>query len=83
MGVMTKDKHSASYVFTTFTNNSGWSSDGVAFCIELLTCQYGFGGIDTAAHYSEEISHVRRNVPRASMFSDSQLISDARESNNT
>lgn len=68
LGVMTKDKHSASYVFTTFTNSSGWSSDGVSFCIGLLTSVYGFGGIDTAAHFSEEISHVRTSVPRASEY---------------
>lgn len=66
MAVMTKEKHDAKFVFATFINSSGWSSDGVSFCIGLLTSVYGFGGIDTAAHFSEEIKNVRRSVPRAS-----------------
>ncbi|GME33829.1 hypothetical protein GTA08_BOTSDO12870 [Neofusicoccum parvum] len=65
MLVYTKDKHSADYVFTTFLNSSGWSSNGVAFCTGLSTSLFGFGGLETAAHFSEEIKHVRTSVPRA------------------
>ncbi|KAK7708721.1 hypothetical protein SLS57_008938 [Botryosphaeria dothidea] len=65
MLVYTKDKHNADYVFTTFLNSSGWSSNGVAFCTGLSTSMFGFGGLETAAHFSEEIQHVRKSVPRA------------------
>ncbi|KAL1624676.1 polyamine transporter tpo5 [Neofusicoccum ribis] len=58
MLVYTKDKHSADYVFTTFLNSSGWSSNGVAFCTGLSTSLFGFGGLETAAHFSEEIKHL-------------------------
>lgn len=44
MGVMTKDMHSASYVFTEFSNTSGWSSDGVSWLVGLLSTIYPFLG---------------------------------------
>lgn len=44
---------SAKYVFATFENNSGWSSDGVAWCVGLLTSTYVFVGYDGACHLSE------------------------------
>lgn len=42
--IMTPEKHSASFVFTEFVNNSGWNSDGVAWCIGLLSSCYVFVG---------------------------------------
>ena len=33
-------KHSAMFVFTSFVNNSGWSSNGVAWSIGLLSSCY-------------------------------------------
>ncbi|KAK0638342.1 Choline transport protein [Lasiodiplodia hormozganensis] len=65
MLVFTKDKHSSDYVFTTFLNSSGWTNSGVAFCTGLSTPMFGFGGLEKAAHFSEEIRHVRKSVPRA------------------
>lgn len=53
--VMTKDKHDAEFVSTTFINNSGWSSRGIAFCVGLTTPMLGFAGLEMAAHYAEEI----------------------------
>lgn len=64
--VMTKDKHDAEFVFTTFTNTSGWSNKGLAFCIGLTTPMFGFSGIEMAAHFAEEIRDVRKSLPRAS-----------------
>lgn len=32
------------FVFTTFVNDSGWSSNGVSWCIGLLTVTYCFMG---------------------------------------
>lgn len=33
-------KHSSAFVWTEFDNNSGWSSDGVSWCIGLLSSSY-------------------------------------------
>ncbi|VUC23388.1 unnamed protein product [Clonostachys rosea] len=66
--VMNKDKHDTAYVFKEFLNSSGWSSDGLAFCIGLTTPMLGFAGIEMAAHYAEEIQHVQKSLPRAMMW---------------
>jgi choline transport protein len=57
--------HDASFVFTSFENMSGWSSDGVSWCLGLLTTSYGFVGYDAAAHMSEEMKNASRDMPRA------------------
>ena len=57
--------HDAAFVFTSFENLSGWSSDGVAWCLGLLTTSYGFVGYDAAAHMSEEMKNAARDMPRA------------------
>ena len=59
-------KNSANFVFTTFENLSGWPNDGVAFCIGIMTSLFGFPGVESAAHFSEEIKHAQRSLPRAS-----------------
>ncbi|KAH1631358.1 hypothetical protein KXX39_001620 [Aspergillus fumigatus] len=46
-------KHSASFVFTLFRNESGWSSNGVAWSI----------GYDGAIHLSEEMTNAEVAVP--------------------
>ncbi|KAL4972643.1 putative GABA permease [Aspergillus desertorum] len=38
--VSSPDKHSAGFVFTTFLNSSGWSSDGIAWSIGMLSSCY-------------------------------------------
>lgn len=47
---------SAEYVFTTFENNSGWSSDGVSWCLGLLSTTYVFAGYDGACHLSKSLN---------------------------
>ncbi|RYP70717.1 hypothetical protein DL769_004888 [Monosporascus sp. CRB-8-3] len=64
LGVMAP-KNSASFVFTEFTNNSGWPSDGVSWLVGLLSVVYPFLGYDAVCHMSEEIPHPERNVPIA------------------
>ncbi|OAG44290.1 hypothetical protein AYO21_01286 [Fonsecaea monophora] len=64
LGVMAP-KHSADYVFAQVSNSSGWSSDGVAWLIGLLSSVYPFLGYDAAAHLSEEMPRPSRNVPIA------------------
>lgn len=38
------DKHSAHYVFVEVTNSSGWSNDGIAWLVGLLSSVYPFLG---------------------------------------
>ncbi|KAK1702420.1 amino acid/polyamine transporter I [Colletotrichum acutatum] len=65
MAVVSPTKHSASFVFATFENNSGWSNDGIAWCIGLLSCCYVVAGYDGATHLSEEMENAQVGVPRA------------------
>ncbi|KAK7419944.1 hypothetical protein QQZ08_010647 [Neonectria magnoliae] len=61
--------NSASYVFTNFQNVSGWSSDGVSFLIGVLGLVIGFVAVEAPAHFSEEMNHATRDIPRAMMYS--------------
>ncbi|PWY94742.1 putative GABA permease [Aspergillus sclerotioniger CBS 115572] len=56
-------KHSADFVFTSFVNNSGWSSDGVAWSIGLLSSCYVLAGCDGAIHLGEEMNNPAVSVP--------------------
>ena len=38
-------QRSADWVFTDFENNSGWSNNGVSWCLGLLTVTYPFVGM--------------------------------------
>ncbi|EEY23055.1 conserved hypothetical protein [Verticillium alfalfae VaMs.102] len=64
LGVMSK-KNTASFVFTEFSNNSGWSSDGISWLVGLLSAVYPFLGYDAACHLAEELPDASRNVPLA------------------
>lgn len=44
MWVVAPERHTASFVFITFQNNSGWSNDGVAWCIGMLSSCYVLTG---------------------------------------
>ncbi|KAF1838285.1 putative GABA permease [Decorospora gaudefroyi] len=67
--VVSPTKHNAEFVFTTYINESGWSSDGVAFSIGLLSSTYVLAGYDSATHLTEEMRDPERNVPRAMLAS--------------
>ncbi|OBT91591.1 hypothetical protein VE01_10363 [Pseudogymnoascus verrucosus] len=62
-------QHSAEWVFTDFENKGGWSSDGVSWCVGLLTSAFPFTGFDGAWHMSEEIENATTVVPRAMITS--------------
>lgn len=62
-------RHSAKWVFTDFENLGGWSSNGVSWCVGLLTSAFPFTGFDGAWHMSEEIENAVTVVPRAMMTS--------------
>ncbi|CAI0644686.1 unnamed protein product [Colletotrichum noveboracense] len=59
------DKNSASFVFTDVYNETGWSSDGVAWLVGLISTVYPFLGYDAACHLAEELPNAARNVPLA------------------
>lgn len=63
----TPNKQTSKWVFTGSQNYTGWS-DGMAWCIGILSSVYGFGGLETAAYFSEETRHASRTIPRASKF---------------
>ncbi|KAM0273129.1 hypothetical protein ACHAQH_008478 [Verticillium albo-atrum] len=64
LGVLS-EKNTASFVFTEFSNNSGWASDGVSWLVGLLSAVYPFLGYDAACHLAEELPDASRNVPLA------------------
>jgi choline transport protein len=47
MCVVSPTKHNAEFVFTTFVNETGWQSDGVAWSIGLLSSTYVLVGTST------------------------------------
>ncbi|OQD79532.1 hypothetical protein PENANT_c049G07475 [Penicillium antarcticum] len=63
MWVCAPIKHSASFVFTLFENNSGWSSDGVSWSIGMLSSCYVLAGYDGAIHLCEEMLNPAVSVP--------------------
>ncbi|KAH8894023.1 amino acid transporter [Thozetella sp. PMI_491] len=59
------EKNTAAYVFTDFTNLSGWDSPGISWLIGLLTSAIGFVSWDSPIHMAEEMTNVSRDLPRA------------------
>ncbi|CAO3575135.1 unnamed protein product [Mortierella alpina] len=59
----TPEKQPASFVFTTWVNNTGWSSGFYVFMLGLLQSQYTLSGYDSAAHMSEETKNAQEGGP--------------------
>ncbi|MFC6882726.1 MULTISPECIES: amino acid permease [Actinomadura] len=55
---------SAEFVFTEFTNQTGWQYGAYAALIGLLLSQYTFTGYDASAHMTEETRDAARTGPR-------------------
>ncbi|KAI0381278.1 amino acid transporter [Hypomontagnella monticulosa] len=55
-------------VFTTFTNNGGWSSQGLAFLVGIPTVASTLTGADCAVHMSEEVRQANVVVPQALLY---------------
>jgi amino acid transporter len=55
----------AEFVFTYFSNGTGWNSDVIAWGIGMVTSGYIMLGYDSAAHMSEEMADPRTGVPTA------------------
>lgn len=62
---LTPSHASASAIFTSTENISGWSSYGGAFLVGLINSSYCYGLIDTAVHLAEEVPNPQINVPKA------------------
>ena len=58
-------QHSTQFVFTDFENLGGWSSNGIAWCVGLITSAFPFTGYDGACHMSEEIESAEIVIPQA------------------
>lgn len=50
---------SADFVFKTYINETGWSSNGAAWFIGLLPCLWSLVGFDGAIHLSEVSNSIR------------------------
>ena len=59
---------SNAFVWTEFTNYSGYSSSGLSFLIGQSASAVLFIGYDGACHMAEEVQNAAINVPRAMFF---------------
>ncbi|KAJ5679619.1 hypothetical protein N7462_007863 [Penicillium macrosclerotiorum] len=53
------------FVFRTWINNTGWSSNGICFITGLVNPLYSLGGLDGVTHITEEMPNPSRNAPLA------------------
>ncbi|PWY81639.1 putative choline transporter Hnm1 [Aspergillus sclerotioniger CBS 115572] len=56
---------SSDFVFRTWINNTGWSSNGICFITGLVNPLYSLGGLDGVTHITEEMPNPSRNAPLA------------------
>ena len=61
-------KSSDTFVWTEFTNYSGYSSAGLSWLIGQSASAILFIGYDGACHMAEEVQNAAINVPRAMFF---------------
>jgi len=60
---------SGSFVFTTFINDGGWSTQGLSFFVGISANAFAFLGADSVYHMSEEIQNAAIVVPRSIVWS--------------
>ena len=53
------------FVWANWINETGWSSNPIAFLTSLINANYIYGGIDGALHLAEEAKNARTAVPLA------------------
>lgn len=56
-------KSSTSFVFSTFLNNTGYSSSGWVFIMGFYNSIYGLYGTDAMLHLVEEMRDAARDAP--------------------
>jgi choline transport protein len=64
---LTTSSETAQFVFANFVNNTGWTSNGIAFIVGLINTNWAFACLDCATHMAEEIHHPERLIPIAIM----------------
>lgn len=62
------DPDPASEVFTSFYNGGGWSTQGAACLVGILSPVFSFVGPDAATYMAEELQDASRSLPRAMMW---------------
>ncbi|MCJ1486673.1 hypothetical protein MMC06_006851 [Schaereria dolodes] len=57
----------AKFVFANFVNNTGWTSNGIAFIVGLINTNWAFACLDCATHMAEEVHRPEKMIPIAIM----------------
>ena len=57
----------ATFVFASFINTTGWSQSGIAFIVGLINTNWAFACLDCATHMAEEVPRPERMIPTAIM----------------
>ncbi|KAI5951747.1 hypothetical protein KGF54_004822 [Candida jiufengensis] len=55
----------AKFVFVEFNNQTGWSSDAIAFLTAMMNVNWGFSCLDSATHLAEESLNPAVQIPQA------------------
>ncbi len=66
--VRTERKAAASSVFAHVVNETGWSSNALVFCLNILPGCLSVCAFDTAAHMAEEMPRPQRHVPQVMVY---------------
>lgn len=61
-------KHDASFIFTEWVNNSGYTSNGWVFIMSFYNPMYGLYGTDGVMHLVEEMRDASRQAPRVMVW---------------
>ncbi|KAF7122790.1 hypothetical protein CNMCM5793_000900 [Aspergillus hiratsukae] len=68
LAVMPKTHATSEFVWSTFINETGWSSSGLVFIMGLLNGAYAIGTVDCTTHLAEEVRNPGVAVPKAMFF---------------
>jgi amino acid permease (GABA permease) len=69
LAIVPSHHQSASFVFTSTFNGTGWHSTFYVLLLGLLLAQYTFTGYDASAHMTEETHSAARSGPRGIVMS--------------
>ncbi|KAE9403316.1 putative amino acid permease [Gymnopus androsaceus JB14] len=67
--VVLSPRSTSEFVWTELVNESGGYSNGISWCVGLITVAYSFSGFDGAIHMSEEVRHAATAVPKIIVLS--------------
>ncbi|KAG0646544.1 Choline transport [Hyphodiscus hymeniophilus] len=61
----TKNGHASNhFVWTEWNNQTGYTSNGLVFCLGMLNGAFAIGTPDGCTHMAEEIPDPKRNIPK-------------------